>query len=102
MENRHLQTSSFIKHVSVHYTLSLHGFYMIPDDLRSQAIVDNRKSERFHVNANDPRADCGCIFSSAELSNTLAQLLSKMCTKNMADIEEEFLLRANLFLVFNR
>ena len=52
----------------------------------------------FHIIANDHRADCSHTFRSAEISNVLARRArGKTKANNMADIEEEILLQANLF-----
>ena len=46
------------------------------------------------------RADCSHTFRSAEVSNVLARCArGKTKANNMADIKEEILLQANLFLL---
>ena len=79
------------------------------DRRRSQTIADRRRSQRdlFPYNrrrsqtiANDRRADCSHTFRSAEMSNVFAHCAhGKIKANNMADIEEEILLQANLFLL---
>ena len=50
--------------------------------------------------ANDRRANCSHTFRSAEMSNVLARCArGKIKANSMADIEEEILLQANLFLL---
>ena len=73
------------------------GFHMIAND--------RRRSQRdlFPYNsiiADDRRADCRHTFRSAEMSYVLACCArGKIKANNMADIEEEILLQANLFLL---
>ena len=59
-----------------------------------------KHSNRNHVITNDRRADCSHTFRSAEISYVLARCArGKIKANNMADIEEETLLQANLFLL---
>ena len=75
------------------------GFHMIADDRGSQ-IVDDRKESCFHIIANDRRADWSHTFRSAEMLNVHVRCArGKIAANNMADIEEEILLQAKLFLL---
>ena len=66
-------------------------------------IADDRKESCFHIIADDRRADCSHKFRSAEMSSVLARCAcGKIEANNMADIEEEIVLQANLFLLFVR
>ena len=68
------------------------GFHMIAND-RKESCFD-------HILADDRRADCSHTFRSAEMSNVLARCArGKIKANNMADVEEEILLQANLFLL---
>ena len=63
-------------------------------------IANGRKKTCFHIIANDRRADSSHTFRSAEISYVLACCArGKIKANNMADIEEEILLQANLFLL---
>ena len=72
---------------------------MIAEDRGSQ-IADDRKESCFHIIADDRRAGCSHTFRSAEMSNVHARCArGKILANNMADIEEEILLQANLLLL---
>ena len=73
---------------------------MIANDRRRSRIADDPKETFFHIIANDRRADCSHRFRSVEMSYVLARCArGKIKANNMADIEEEILLQANLFLL---
>ena len=78
------------------------SFHLIADDRRPSRIANDRKESCFHTivdDRNDRRADCSHTFRSAELSNVPARCArGKIKANNMADIEEEISLQANLFL----
>ena len=73
------------------------GFHMISDDRGSQ-VADDRK-ESFLYNRRQSQTIAEPTFRSAEVSKLHARRTGgKIAAKNMADVEEEILLRANLFL----
>ena len=72
----------------------------IADDRGSQTIAERNVSIQSQTIGNDRRVDCSHRFRSAEMSYVLARCArGKIKANNMADIEEEILLEANLFLL---
>ena len=88
------------------------GFHMIADDRRrsqtiadrKSQIADDRKESCFHIIADDRKRSQSRMlhtFRTAELSKLHARCAGgKIAANNMADVEEEILLQANLFLLF--
>jgi len=75
----------------------------IADDRGSQ-IADDCKESCFHMIADDRKQSQSRLlhtFRTAELSKLHARCAGgKIAANNMADVEEEILLQANLFLLF--
>ena len=70
---------------------------MIANDRRQSRIADDRKESCFHIIAYDRSH----TFRSAEMSNVLARCdRGKIKANNMADIEEEISLQANIYFFF--
>jgi len=70
---------------------------------RKSQIADDRKESCFHVIADDRKRSQSRLlhtFRTAELSKLHARCAGgKIEANNMADVEEEILLQANLFLL---
>ena len=100
-----LHTESMAHTAEAQLRLLKIGFHMIAGDRRrSQTIADrrsqiadDRKESCFHIIADDRRADCS--VSGSVKNYTRVVLAGKWQQNNMADVEEEILLQANLFLL---
>jgi len=70
---------------------------------RKSQIADDRKESCFHIIADDRKRSQGRLlhtFRAAEVSKLHARCaVGKIAANNMADVEEETLLQANLFLL---
>ena len=70
---------------------------------RKSQIADDRKESCFHIIAGDCKRSQGRLlhtFRAAEVSKLHARCaIGKIAANNMADVEEETLLQANLFLL---
>jgi len=84
------------------------GFHMIAGDRRrSQTIADrrsqiadDRKESCFHIIADDRRRSQSRLFAQRKCQKLHARCAGgKIAANNMADVEEEILLQANLFLL---
>ena len=75
---------------------------MIADDRGSQ-IADDRKENCFHIIVDNRKRSQSRLlhtFRSAEVSKLHARCAGgKIAADNMADVEEEILLQANLFIL---